>query len=190
MKPKIVDNLLPKIIHRNILEDIDKQKLYLLNNVSGEKQPNIKIDDVDLVNNQLGLGTVIYDGAEGVQDEFRFGVYSQILDYMQEAFEIKLQKLFRIRVGIGLNINVPGSHYPHIDFKFPHNTLLYYVNDSDGDTIFYDEFLGSVEHQEYHVQLKNKPTANQAVLFNGLQYHSSSNPTQVPYRAAININFE
>tara|TARA_B100001939_G_C16944189_1_gene619521 strand:+ start:2350 stop:2922 length:573 start_codon:yes stop_codon:yes gene_type:complete len=190
MKPLIIDNLLPDIIHKNISDDLLEQKYYVLDNLSGEKSPKQQIENISITDNQVGLGTTIFDGKVGVVDKERFGVYSLLIDYMQDKTDFKVHKLFRIRIGINLNINTQGTHNPHIDFKFPHNTLLFYVNDADGDTVFYEEFYNGYEQDKYNVQMTNTPKANQAVLFNGLQYHSSSNPIKSQYRAAININFE
>lgn len=191
MEPKIQDNLLPDLIHKNIQEDVLEQKFHVLTNLSGVPEDrDISIPNLEIAKSQVGLGTLIYDGAEGIVDNLRFPVYSQLIDFAQEAFEVKLKKLFRIRVGINLNVGTSGIHMPHTDWKFPHYTLLYYINDADGDTVFYNEFYGGNDWAQYTEQSRNTPKGNTGVLFNGLQYHSSSNPVNAPYRAAININFE
>lgn len=66
----------------------------------------------------------------------------------------------------------------HIDNRFPHVVCLYYVNDTDGDTFFFnkDDVTGTVS-----------PKKNRVVLFDGATYHSSSNPT-INKRAVINFN--
>ena len=188
MKPIIVDNFLPDIVHKSIQKDIEYIKYSMLTNVSGVKDREINASGVDFIDNQIGFGETIFDGNTGASDNF--GLYSLLLDSIEEKMNIKINKLFRMRVGVSINVNKPGSHLPHTDFHFPHNTVLYYVNDCNGDTIFYDEYYNGGHPNEYNVALRNKPTANQAVLFNGLQYHSSSNTTDAPYRAAVNINFE
>lgn len=190
MKPIIIDNFLPDLMHKHIQKDIELIEYNMLTNVSGVKDKDIEIPNVNIVDNQLGLGKVIYDGGKGPIELERFPLYSVMLDYLEDSFELKIRKLFRMRIGISINVNKEGSHFPHVDFNFPHNTLLYYVNDCDGDTIFYEEFYNGSHPRKYNISMTNKPKANQAVLFNGLQYHSSSNPTNTPYRAAININFE
>ena len=47
--------------------------------------------------------------------------------------------LVRIRAGMMTRTPYPVIHDPHIDWESNHLTALYYVNDSDGETIFYDE---------------------------------------------------
>ena len=58
---------------------------------------------------------------------------------------------------------------------------LYYPNDSDGDTFFFDNDL-NVIHRE-------PPERGKIILFDGSTYHSSSSPTK-EVRFSLNINYE
>jgi len=89
----------------------------------------------------------------------------------------------------------------HIDFYEPHYTMLYYVNDTDGDTIFSTIHESEVEHIENEFEKFNyvnkktqirervSPKQGRCVLFDGLIYHASSTPTKNE-RFVINFNFE
>lgn len=103
--------------------------------------------------------------------------------------------IIRARAGMFLPTPRGGAHVPHVDFYFPHYTLLYYVNDSDGDTILYNEKVESVnfgDTPEYPNRFtlldRISPKRGTAVLFNGMHYHSSSLPKKSENRIAININ--
>ena len=65
--------------------------------------------------------------------------------------------------------------------------ILFYLNDSDGDTYFYDE-----HQQEFNNDRKIidsvTPKANRAVLFDGSILHSSSKPVSFARRISLNIN--
>lgn len=189
MKPKIINNFLPEVLHNRIQQYVYEQPFYIVKNISGEKNIERNIPGVNIVDNQLGLSSLIYDGQAGVVDKERFETYALILDVATQKFEVELNKIFRIRVGVGIDMGTPGSHLPHTDFDFEHYTLLYYIDGCDGDTIFYDQIKDGSYVDTFTIQMKNKPTANQAVLFNGLQYHSSSNPENALLRPAVNINF-
>lgn len=71
---------------------------------------------------------------------------------------------------------------PHIDFLNPHMVLLYYVNDSSGPTIFYDDKFEVIEEV--------KPKKGRIVVFNGGIYHSSTPPQTNDYRCVINFNLK
>jgi hypothetical protein len=82
---------------------------------------------------------------------------------------------------------------PHVDYNyFPHKTLILYLNDSDGDTYFFNEsFDGITPIQEVKFTVKDRvsPKANRAILFDGYQYHAGSNPLQHDTRVLINMNY-
>jgi hypothetical protein len=111
----------------------------------------------------------------------------------------QLDKIMRIRVGMITVTHERIVHRPHVDFAVPHKTGLLYINDADGDTTFYKnkydsdsgacplKFMESLGDLEIEAQVS--PKANRLVLFDGLQYHSSSTPTKVARRIAINFNY-
>ena len=79
---------------------------------------------------------------------------------------------------------------PHIDHPFPHKVFLYYVNDSDGDTIIYDKkFTEAGESVDLYEKERVTPKAGRAIFFDGLTYHTPLTPLSTPYRAVINVTF-
>jgi len=83
----------------------------------------------------------------------------------------------------------------HIDLAFEHLIVLYYVNDTDGDTFIFDKTtdykninLASVENQsELNIIKRVSPKKGRALVFNGNRYHSSSGPTK-DIRCIINFD--
>lgn len=69
----------------------------------------------------------------------------------------------------------------HTDDEQEHIVLIYYINDSDGDThIWLDD--GSVE--------KVSPKRGRGVLFPGHLLHASSTPVDHRYRMVLNFNLK
>ena len=62
---------------------------------------------------------------------------------------------------------------PHIDIKEDHFVMLYYVCDSDGDTIIYNE---QEKSDSYTVQKRITPKQGRVVLFDGSYYHTAEQP--------------
>ena len=62
---------------------------------------------------------------------------------------------------------------PHIDVNYDHFVMLYYVCDSDGDTIIYNE---QVKSDRYTVQKRITPKQGRVVLFDGSYYHTAEQP--------------
>ena len=75
-----------------------------------------------------------------------------------------------------LPINYKGEREdsPHIDTSDDHFVMLYYVCDSDGDTIIYNEQKKS---DSYTVQKRITPKQGRVVLFDGSYYHTAEQPT-------------
>ena len=73
---------------------------------------------------------------------------------------------------------------PHIDTKDDHFVMLYYVCDSDGDTIIYNE---QVESETYTLQQRVTPKQGRVVLFDGSYYHTAEQPLN-NIRCVVNYN--
>ena len=71
---------------------------------------------------------------------------------------------------------------PHIDMNRPHTTALYYVNTSDGETVFFDENNNEIRRE--------KPEQGKVVIFDGSIYHASSCPTTTTNRMTLNFNYD
>ncbi len=83
-------------------------------------------------------------------------------------------------------------HPPHVDIVNPTNinySLIYYVNDSDGDTILFNEEFGD-EFTELTIAHKQTPKQGCALLFKSGTYHASTSPMLTKSRVVINIVFE
>ena len=74
-----------------------------------------------------------------------------------------------------LPINYKGEREdtPHVDILDDHFVILYYVCDSDGDTIIYNE---QVKSDSYTIQKRITPKQGRVVLFDGSYYHTAEQP--------------
>ena len=71
---------------------------------------------------------------------------------------------------------------PHVDYEEQGiTTALYYVNDSDGDTVFFDD--------TYNIVQRIKPEKGKGVIFDNLIYHASTCPQVHNTRMVINFNY-
>ena len=71
-------------------------------------------------------------------------------------------------------------HNLHIDNEKPHDVVLYYINDADGDTFFFDNDR-KIIHRE-------TPEKGKLIIFDGSIFHSSSSPSK-NIRMTMNINY-
>ena len=75
---------------------------------------------------------------------------------------------------------------PHIDTNEKHFVMLYYVLDSDGDTIIYNEKQDS---DSYTVKERVTPKQGRVVLYDGAFYHTAEQPLN-NIRCVVNYNLE
>lgn len=87
---------------------------------------------------------------------------------------------------------------PHPDFNGidntgdggGHKTAIYYISDSDGDTILFDEYYtGKLEHTKKTIYKRISPKKGRLVIFDALRYHANSWSTQKE-RVLVNMIFE
>jgi len=76
------------------------------------------------------------------------------------------------------NKKINNFHKDSINIK-NYKSMVYYVNDSDGDTVVYNNKL-----------YKIKPKAGKIVYFNGDLFHASNNPIKFSSRIVVNINYK
>ena len=86
------------------------------------------------------------------------------------------------------NVDTSVVDTPHIDLDegFEHIVVLYYVIDSDGDTIIYNE---RTESPSYTEKQRVSPKQGRVVIFEGGQYHTAEQPTKGT-RCIVNYNLD
>lgn len=82
---------------------------------------------------------------------------------------------------------------PHIDLLEKHTVFLYYVLDSDGETVLYNYKSKNKNDIPIFNKLKEKqrikPKKGTVVVFNGLIWHTAEQPTK-NIRCIINLNLK
>ena len=93
---------------------------------------------------------------------------------------IILHRAITARIFVSLPVNNLDFTYIHNDLPYDHFVCIYYINDSDGDTIFYND-------QEEEIK-RVTPKKGRVVFFDGTIKHTGSAPKEKT-RAIINYNF-
>jgi hypothetical protein len=136
--------------------------------------------DTDTYSNKF-----MYCSYEG-DENFTNSLAIQILNKFVNKHKIKYDRITRTRSNTTFLCNDKRPSIPHIDDENSHMVLLYYVNDSDGDTLLYNNVYK--EDNEMVVEHRISPKAGRAVLFDGRVYHSFHYPNVHETRSVININ--
>lgn len=93
-------------------------------------------------------------------------------------------------------------HKPHVDTIETKYTGFMYMNDSDGDSVIYNQtydVFSRLDSFRYYKQISESgftvresvtPKENRAVLFESPIYHSSSSPSKTSRRVVLNFSAE
>ena len=113
--------------------------------------------------------------------------------------QIPFNTLLRIRIGLFPRTMIDAPHHnPHVDFYQPHRSAVYYVHDSDGDTVIFHETYENVGMDEslrytrdglFTVARRVSPKKARMCGFDGKHYHASMHPMQSSSRIAIAFSY-
>ena len=138
-----------------------------------------------------GFCHVVYN--EGIPNSLSYDSlinFKQISEEIADSFNVKIKQLLRIKLNLTTpvpNYNVNNFCMPHVDFQLPHHVFLYYINDSDGDTVFFDKSI-NLQSNDLKINHRITPEKGKCVLFDGSIYHTQSNPINSSIRMNINID--
>lgn len=137
-----------------------------------------------------------YDVLDKTNDVFQFthqfvskqGDHSPFLSeisilspFIEKKFNIEVDDILRIKANLltcDKDFNTNTHHPLHVDAdETNYWSLLYYVNDSDGDTFF------KLSENDFK---KVSPKKGRAVFFNSNIEHASSSPTKTDTRIVVN----
>ena len=181
---EVVDNLLPKKFADTLEDSVNSFNLqwYWNDGVVGSHEILFPTD------NTINVPQFVHNA---YLSEFNSSsdFYLKIFPFSyfaEEKFNIDIEQVWRCKVNLLYkNLEAKDKHHPiHRDKRDSNSnsfSIIYYPEDSDGDTLFFDDTLKIVSQV--------KPKKNRAVLFNSNNLHCSSSPLKHNKRTAINFVF-
>lgn len=120
-------------------------------------------------------------------------VYSLVLPiiwFFEKESGLTVKNILRIKANcLTNNGNDIKYNAPHIDVTKPgYASLIYYVNDSDGDTILFNEYYEGYPISTFSQQKQITPKKGKLVMFPSKLFHSGNFPVLSPFRSVINLN--
>jgi hypothetical protein len=198
----IVDDLFSKIEQRTL-------ELFVLHKteLSWKYSPYSTYSDTNVINQFRENDSDIFTTAggsfshmiyysDGNGQELKSDYYDQFArlpSAIANKFNVEINKLYRMNIMLTMPDSTNSLKYglPHVDRTEKENgkTIVYYVNDADGDTILFNEMYDTeFDFSKKTVAARVSPKKGRAVMFDTLRYHAASRSTKLP-RAIININF-
>jgi hypothetical protein len=180
----ILDNVIPKKYQDEIERLMLKSQFcpwYLVEDVSYSN---------DTLQNKFTGFAHVFKNESGVQSK----LYDFLLPLVYaacEKAEFNLKDVLVSRAFLQLS-NTSGINNAHIDTKIPHLVVLYYVNDSSGPTVLYNEKypdldIENLDNSQLTVLTEVEPKKGRCLVFDGSRYHASSGPEK-DVRCIINFD--
>jgi hypothetical protein len=190
-----IDNVIPVDYQNHLLETFTSWEFpWVLNKnmVSG--------DDCfkGLNRNPVGFNHFFYENNKPTSNFFQL-VYPLVLSLTSQS-KLPFNRMYRMRANLTLPNNLPDADMllPHIDSFFPHWNAIYYVNDSDGDTIIFNETndtydsgqadIDRIKEDNFTIKHRITPKKGKLLAFPGHYYHTASFCKESDFRCLININ--
>ena len=198
MQPLIIDNFLPESFQKSLIDLL-----------TGHEFPwtffNYSVSEYDLeehfytdepVKEHIQLRHGFAKDNNITSDFYK---YIEPLKLIFEShMRTKVTYLHRLKSNLLISQKGPYLQPPHVDVMdmldgdtncLGYKTLLYYVNDSDGDTILYNEHFTGEPVGLVTEQQRISPKQGRAVIFDSNQIHSGCCPSINDTRMVINCVF-
>tara|TARA_X000000368_G_C23031262_1_gene712685 strand:- start:765 stop:1388 length:624 start_codon:yes stop_codon:yes gene_type:complete len=185
-------NFLPTSLANELHDKVTSNEFpwYWLDDVTANPEERKEVKD--RLPSQPGMHHTPY--CENSGPSHFFGDFQFIYHYIIEAMDLDWREWYLSRLRVGLNFpSFRKEHIlhnqPHVDFPesetVDHFTCLYYINDSDGPTVVFNE---KEKSKLYTVKYQCHPEKNKLFVFDGKHYHASSCPKHHDARLAITVN--
>lgn len=192
INPIILDNLIPKSYQLDLADKLSYGIPYNFQSVTSQTRGTNY--DICIDSNTIdSLQFVHYALLDGEPSEV-LSLIRPMLYFLEERLNRKISDVGRVKINCLTrnsnsftkdNYNIPHTDDPNPDLL----SLIYYVNDSDGDTFFFNESFGQTQNG-LTLNARINPKMGRAVLFDSRRFHAGSNPIESPSRFVINITLK
>lgn len=156
-------------------------------------QSNIATGTYPRENATIGFCQSLFSDGRPLNDQFQ-PLFPLLLEGCEKA-NLEFAQLFRVQSFMHVP-HQPAEKYdgPHINIPDPHIVGLYYVNDSDGDTVLFNQTWDDIPYGQLtdETQLSEyqriSPKKGRMLFFNGNRWHTSTSPTN-KIRTIITFDF-
>jgi hypothetical protein len=185
-KYKVFDNCVPNQLSNDIEMAMtgDSFPWFYTNKSVYTPDQDDRFDDGIHYKDKCSLGHAFTLGEPPKINSIFYGMIVELLETVSNSINIKCE-LLRARANYTYPIStnqtdIPFS--PHIDGDYEHKVLLYYVNDSDGDTLLFDNDINIID--------RISPRKGRFIIFNGDLVHAACAPKVHENRIVINYNLK
>jgi len=165
----------------------------------------------DVTTNEAGKNNSLFDYGLNleIRSDTNFGQFIGPAIFMMQD-HAGCSSVYRARLDMTFYAGkTPHRHQPHIDLPYPNISAIFYITESDGPTVIFDQKVSSSDEDEKfpyaedHSKLKNgeydisslsikkeiDPKPNRVLFFSGDYIHTGHSPFTYKNRLLMNCNF-
>lgn len=183
---KIYDNFLTKTYHKEIKSLLSSYEFpwFYASNISNDA-------DTRKLKNEFGFFHIFIKDNGEINSNYTAFIKPMLYQIMDST---NTNKILRARGDMTTNKGVEMIHETHIDFYNENlkknKSIVFYVNESDGDTILYNErYTDDFRDKKQTILKRIKPKENRLLVFEGDLLHTGCSPVNHANRILINGNF-
>jgi len=202
---QVIDNFLPKTMQDEIEEVVFNMPWFFRPTIA--QFPEYRYYDASTpfedprVTDAFAFAHTCYSDGQVHSEYFHF--FKNILRFLELKANIEIKEILRVR--LRLTPQFPGHktdmfNPPHVDLMSTDqfHTFVYYVYDSDGDTVIFNRKYDNVNQPtvlmknepDLKVIFSSQPKKGTGLFFDGLYYHAGNSPVNYRSRCIINFDFK
>ena len=147
MNPQLLTNLIPEVYQEELKKTVEEIPFYYTPSI-GYNKSSLPTAGIKFLDN-IGFSHSLV--IEKQEDSMYWSLFRPLLYFFTQKTNVVVKDIIRVR--LRLTFQHPNRdqylfNKPHTDlFEFdqPYKTLVYYINDSDGDTFIFDKFFNEKE---------------------------------------------
>jgi hypothetical protein len=187
MEPVIIDNFLSPRYFARIKEVIESKQFtwYFKKDITWPDDPNNSLCsfgfDYLLIENFKAENSNIFN--------ILTAFYCELLD------ATNCSKISKSRIDMVTYSPEKHQHSIHVDEYFPHIASVFYITDSDAETVLYDTQCFNIDQYQNKINFdrlkdiaKIKPKENRLLFFDGSYLHTGRSPSKYKNRIIINTD--
>ena len=187
---------------------LDKNQIYVINNFLPLKEQEEILNEIvysgcprvyyftHTIHDKLDPSLKILSEEQFVSPTFG---RDTILKRLENKFSISVEKVINSKINWIFRKDISQKDHmypPHTDILEPCWVLIYYVLDSDGETLLFNQTLSDIppntlvnNYSKLTIKQRISPKKGTALLFWSDRYHAGKPPIKNDYRVLINYNF-
>lgn len=135
--------------------------------------------------NSFQFSHVFYDNGAAMPT---YNMVEPLLSAIISKHNIRHHNVLRVKANLTTAHEVSPEKYqiPHVDTSPPCRTFIYYVNDSDGETVLFNETVND-NFDKFTIKELSEPIRGSVLSFDGSHYHAGRYPRNTSKRIVINF---